>query len=122
MKLEETCDPRDLKHWDQFAENRRKFGVHSTYAEELYTTPLDKTSEFFRTHELEAERTARLIEQEAAGNVHLAEERGQLVPTDVTEEDRYGAVILDEHEAARLTSLTADPTGVYLPPHKRQAP
>jgi PAB1-binding protein PBP1 len=55
---------------------------------------LDKNSAEYRAKEREAARLAEEIEKSTAGNVHMAEERGQELADDqMDEEDRYGAVI-----------------------------
>mmetsp|Transcript_12623 Transcript_12623/g.46115 ORF Transcript_12623/g.46115 Transcript_12623/m.46115 type:complete len:474 (+) Transcript_12623:332-1753(+) len=83
--------------WDQFAENKRLFGVKSSFDENVYTTRLQKpkTEEDHR-REREAERIAREIESEKSSNPHLLEERGQAVDAmgeEVDEEDKYSAVL-----------------------------
>lgn len=60
--------------WDQFAVNRDKFGVETTFKEELYTTALDKRN--CGISEAEAARIAREIESQGTTNYHLLEERG----------------------------------------------
>eukprot|EP00743_Colponemidia_sp_Colp-15_P005894 GILK01006335.1.p1 GENE.GILK01006335.1~~GILK01006335.1.p1 ORF type:complete len:850 (+),score=169.62 GILK01006335.1:70-2550(+) len=81
--------------WDQFKINKERYNVSSTYDESLYTTNLDKTK-FTRTQMEQAEKLAREIEaKSAAGNIHMAEERGQHTQydDDDDEEARYGAVL-----------------------------
>jgi PAB1-binding protein PBP1 len=66
--------------WDQFAVNREKFGVESTFDEHIYTTKIDRKN--CAISEAEAERLAREIERGnnfATSNVHLLEERGIIV-------------------------------------------
>lgn len=79
--------------WDQFTVNKAKFGVETSWDENLYTTKLDP--KLAGISEAEAARIAREIERSGAGNnAHVAEERGQEVDMgDMDEEDRYGAVI-----------------------------
>ena len=66
--------------WDQFAVNREKFGIESSFHEEVYTKPLDKTH--CPISESEAARIAWEIEKQAPSNAlggayyHLLEERG----------------------------------------------
>lgn len=74
----------DSTGWDQFAINKEKFGVETTFNEEIYTTRLDKKNAGIS--EEEAARIAREIETEATQgfktgrvNYHLLEERGQEV-------------------------------------------
>ena len=66
--------------WDQFAENKRLFGVSSSFDENVYTTRLQKpmTAED-RRREREAEWIARVIVSERCSNPLLVEERGQAV-------------------------------------------
>ncbi|KAF2615508.1 hypothetical protein F2Q70_00009968 [Brassica cretica] len=79
--------------WDQFKVNQERFGVKSTFNEEMYTTPLDRG---LRTRELEekAGEIAREIEGEKTGDLHVAEERGLQVNEkfDTDEEAKYSAV------------------------------
>jgi len=88
-------DPINRKEtWDQFATNKKKFGVKSTYQEELYTTALDKSSDFYKEKEQEATKIAFEIENSKANNPHLMEERGyELEDSGIDEEDRYSSVI-----------------------------
>jgi PAB1-binding protein PBP1 len=72
--------------WDQFAVNKAKFGVVTTFREELYTTALDKGN--CGISEAEAARIAREIElgvSAAPGmaRLHILEERGMEVDDQV---------------------------------------
>eukprot|EP00736_Rhodelphis_marinus_P001914 Rmarinus@m.22323 len=87
--------------WDQFGTNEQKFGVTTTYEEEIYTTKLDHSKIDPATRQ-EAAKLAREIEAEGrrstgwlGRNVHVREERG-LEVTGVDEEDLYGAVVRDK--------------------------
>ncbi|OEH78440.1 hypothetical protein cyc_08118 [Cyclospora cayetanensis] len=64
--LEEAagCGPAGAPAWDQFKDNRERFGVCSTYKEELYTTPLDKSSVPLHLR-AKANRLAKEMEAEA---------------------------------------------------------
>lgn len=76
--------------------NEKLFGVQTTYQEELYTTALDRSSDFYKQRERAAARIADEIERGLTANVHMAEERGHVAGTDeneLDEEDRYGAVV-----------------------------
>lgn len=68
----------DSTGWDQFAVNKEKFGVETTFQEEIYTTRLDRSN--CAITEKEAARLAREIEMGVASNpatnYHLLEERG----------------------------------------------
>lgn len=77
--------------WDQFAANKSKFNVDTTFDENLYTTSIDKNA--VGISEAEADRIAREIMSQGSTNVHVQEERGLRVTADYDEEDRYGAVI-----------------------------
>jgi len=81
----------DAGGWDQFAVNRDKFGVESTFDELIYTTRLDRDK--CGISEQEAARIAREIEMQGSNNVHLLEERGkQLDDSGIDEEERYSSV------------------------------
>lgn len=73
--------------WDQFAVNEQKYGVSSTFNEEYYTTPLDKSSIPAEKRE-EADQIARQIE---AGQTHAEVEDRVDVDGDGDEEARFGA-------------------------------
>ena len=77
--------------WDQFAANKSKFNVDTTFDENIYTTAIDKNA--VGISEAEADRIAREIMSQGSTNVHVQEERGLRVTADYDEEDRYGAVI-----------------------------
>ncbi len=62
-------------HWDQFAENERRFGIRTSYNEDYYTTPLDKSHPQYAQRLAAAEKTAREIERSAPATSHVAEER-----------------------------------------------
>lgn len=103
-----SLDTPDDGEWDQFAVNEIKFGVTSTWSEDHYTTPIDKSHADYRRIEREAQRLAAQIEREArtavTTNVHLLEERGEDV-SHIDEEARYGAVVRDA--ADELPTLSA---------------
>lgn len=120
MHLEET----DAKDWDQFEVNAKKFGYKSTFDMDLYTTPLDKESAFYKANEARAARLAAEIEGKAAQTLHQAEERGQDHLFDqADEEDRYSGV---HSAAAGAASSPSSSSGarsggsVYVPPHLRK--
>lgn len=103
----------DSGPWDQFAANEARFGVKSDYEETMYTTRLDRSGKDFKSREKEAERLAKEILESSTGNVHVAEERNQLDQKDMDEEDRFGAVVREEHAPAPpppkpSKALTAD--------------
>jgi len=93
--------------WDQFETNEKLFGITTDYDEEIYTTALDRTKADFKKREQEAIKIAAEIEKASTDNIHLAEERGQIIDDfDVDEEDRYGAVVRKP--------------GKYVPPNIRK--
>ena len=49
------------QNWDQFQTNEKLFGVKTTFDEEIYTTKLDKTSEFYKQNESRAAKLASEI-------------------------------------------------------------
>ena len=80
--------------WDQFAVNERKFGVKSSYSEEIYTTKLDRSHPDFEKKYKQAETIAREIEGKGSLNPHIQEERNQKVDdSGIDEEDKYAGVI-----------------------------
>jgi len=105
VSLELTDDGNEK--WDQFETNEKLFGITTDYDEEIYTTALDRTKADFKKREQEAIKIAAEIEKASTENIHLAEERGQIIDdNDVDEEDRYGAVIRKP--------------GKYVPPNLRK--
>lgn len=78
--------------WDQFEVNKRLYNVNSTYDENLYTKKLDR-SELTKEQIKNAERFAKEIEGTRSSNVHLQEERGQVMERDMDEEDLYSGVL-----------------------------
>lgn len=67
--------------WDQFAAHKKMTGLESTYDENHYTTPLNRSKPGFDEAARKAEAIAREIEGTSATNAHVAEERG-LKPLD----------------------------------------
>lgn len=81
--------------------------MKTSYQEELYTTALDRGAKGYAQRAAEASRLAAEIEGRTAdGNIHLAEERGQMHTgsEEMDEEDRYSSVIRSDK---------------YVPPAKR---
>jgi hypothetical protein len=78
--------------WDQFAVNRQKFDVKSTWDENIYTTPLNVSDPNYKEKAAAAAKLAREIEGKASSNAHIAEERGFDVDQDLDEEARYSEV------------------------------
>ena len=77
--------------WDQFEVNRTKFGVKSTFDENLYTKRIDYSS-MTAEQIAKAERIAREIEGTVSSNIHFQEERGQAMEQELDEEDRFSGV------------------------------
>lgn len=103
-----------IGQWDQFQANEKKFGVKASFDENLYTTSLDKNTVDKKKQE-EAERLAREIESQATSNMHLAEERGQMMEGDYDEEDLYSGVLVADKggkETKERTKLVLKPRAV----------
>ncbi len=128
VALEDSAgDPAGQGSWDQFGANARLFGVHATFDEAQYTTPLDRRAPEYARRAAEAGRIAREIERAspsgsggARANVHLAEERGHVFDdSQVDEEDRYGAVVrpaparapVFSYRQAALSSVSGSTSG-----------
>ncbi|KAF8554378.1 hypothetical protein OG21DRAFT_1412629 [Imleria badia] len=91
---EVTFGPGADNSWDQFAVNEQKFGVTTTFDEEVYTTKLDRSAADFKERERKAQRIASEIMGSTTNNPHIAEERNlDLDDSGVNEEDKYGAVV-----------------------------
>lgn len=78
--------------WDQFAVNRQKFDVKSTWDENIYTTPLNVSDPNYKEKAAAAAKLAREIEGKTSSNAHIAEERGFEIDQDLDEEARYSEV------------------------------
>jgi len=89
--------------WDQFTVNEEKFGVTTTYDENLYTTSLDRKA-VPKDLEAKAAQLAAEIEGTAAPNALLAEERGQELPENeqYDEEARYSTVLRGDEASMHL--------------------
>lgn len=125
--------------WDQFAVNEKKFGVQSSWDENLYTTRLRKDDPDFMAKYQEADKIAREIESQGYnGNIHLAEERGINVDdSGMDEEDKYSGVDRRGSElmaalksglssgnsnlsaVSRDNALPSATNGKYIPPKQR---
>jgi glutamate synthase domain-containing protein 2 len=73
---------KDYKGWDQFETNAQKFGVVSTYDENLYTTPVPHISELTEEQLLRA----KIVEKELSGSTQDKEDKED-------EEAMFGAVL-----------------------------
>lgn len=106
--------------WDQFAANERKFGIKSTYDENIYTTAIDKSHPQYKERVAAAEKKAREIERSAAATAHVAEERvmdysgGDDAGAD--EEAKYSGV---KRQGQDFPPLPNNRDNKYTPPAKR---
>ena len=94
--------------WDQFAVNEKLFGVKTDFDEEIYTTKLDRTAKNFHIKEQQAQKLAEEVMKGSTTNIHVREERGFIDET-MDEEDRYGAVVRNQHPSLQR----------YVPPALR---
>lgn len=92
VALEQFSD--SFEPWDQFALNKAKFGVESSYDEHLYTTPIDKSHPEYELRAKKAEEIAsEILGSSPNGNYHIAEERSLKVEDNgIDEEDKYSSV------------------------------
>ena len=102
--------------WDQFAANESKYGVSTSYDENIYTTQIDRSDPRYKQLEDRAARIAREIEGTAPANAHVAEERRQDAQggdAGMDEEEKYSGV---RREGTNLPKRAA---GAYVPPSQR---
>ncbi|KAL8284188.1 hypothetical protein RQP46_004937 [Phenoliferia psychrophenolica] len=102
-----------LGQWDQFATNEKLYGARTDYHEDIYTTKLDRSGSDYSAKEKRAAQLEREImkgtgSSSLANNAHMAEERGGIDDSGLTEEDRYGSVIRGPD--------------AYVPPGARKGP
>ena len=111
--------------WEQFAANETKFGVKTTFYENLYTTKLNNNviSEEDRRR---AEKLAKEINSSSnlAGNMHVMEERGFKVEGDYDEEDLYSGVLVQgkDRKGLKKSDLGTDDVEVQVTDEKETAP
>ncbi len=106
-----------MKGYDQFEANK-KFGVKSSYDENLYTTRLDK-SKVSAADRARAERLSMEIERsDVGGNIHMMEERGLKVEGDFDEEDLYSGVMVEGGGEDRK-GIDKASVGKYVAPGRR---
>ena len=91
--------------------------MRTDFDESHYTTPVGRDKvhpEEFKKRELEAEKLAKeiLTKSGTPMTVHVAEERGLLLPDDMDEEERYGSVI-------RRVSVVS--TEDHVPPSRKSS-
>ncbi|KAI8630976.1 hypothetical protein F5Y19DRAFT_483620 [Xylariaceae sp. FL1651] len=114
MALEESTSGRQ---WDQFAANKRQFGITTTYDENIYTTVIDKSHPQYKERLAKADRAAKEIERSTVTTAHQAEERqmdfagGNDAGGD--EEEKYSGVKRQDFPAA------GNRENKYTPPAKR---
>jgi len=105
--------------WDQFAENKKRFGTDTTYDENIYTTAINTNHPNHKQRLAEADRKAKEIMSKAAFNSHVAEERVQDHvggENGVDEEDKYSGVRRQQD----FPPLTSSNSGnKYTPPARR---
>eukprot|EP01127_Copromyxa_protea_P004393 TRINITY_DN14258_c0_g1_i1.p1 TRINITY_DN14258_c0_g1~~TRINITY_DN14258_c0_g1_i1.p1 ORF type:complete len:466 (+),score=101.52 TRINITY_DN14258_c0_g1_i1:33-1430(+) len=115
--------------WDQFAVNSNKFGVKSTYDEEMYTTKLDKDSSFYKERLNTATKLAQDIQKQTTKNIHLQEERTGLILSqdqDVDEESLYSSVLREDSDGGnrkkdgKITSLISTGSRNSSPSRRQQ--
>ncbi|KAH3686837.1 hypothetical protein WICPIJ_002164 [Wickerhamomyces pijperi] len=84
----------DGKSWDQFQTNEEKFGIKSSFDENLYTTTIDRSNPKYHALKQKADKLAAEIEGSSyAGNSHVSEERGvKFDDSGLDEEDKYSGV------------------------------
>lgn len=113
--------------WDQFEVNQRKFGVKSTFREEIYTSVINKSDPSYKKLEHEAQRIAAEILADQSDNIHIAEERGQVNFEHLDEEERYSSVLrpnevkikLESNHSTAHNNNTAAPKSRYVVPARR---
>ncbi|KAI6249872.1 hypothetical protein HI914_01067 [Erysiphe necator] len=114
----ETSLNKQSGTWDQFAENKRLFGLTTDYNENIYTTAIDRNHPQYKQRVAEADRKAKEIERSTTNNPHVAEERIlnniNGLNSKMDEEDKYSKV-------HRQPTLPASSSNKYLPPARRAA-
>jgi PAB1-binding protein PBP1 len=61
--------------WDQFAANEQKFGITTTYDENMYTTRINVNHPEYKQRVANAEKISRDINSSDTNNAHVLEER-----------------------------------------------
>ncbi|GMH57161.1 hypothetical protein TL16_g02303 [Triparma laevis f. inornata] len=112
--------------WDQFTANESKFGVKTTFDENLYTTKLNNTK-ISDDDRRRAEKLAKEINSSSnlAGNMHVMEERGFKVEGDYDEEDLYSGVLVQGKDRKGLKKAdlgTGDDVEVQVTDEKETTP
>ncbi|KAJ1635023.1 LsmAD domain-containing protein [Pavlovales sp. CCMP2436] len=98
-----TSRKKQFAGWDQFSVNEDKFGVTTSYNENLYTTTLDRSA-ISKEAEAAAAKLAAEIEGTVATHALQAEERGQTLAGDdqYDEEARYSTVLQGDEKNAHM--------------------
>lgn len=68
--------------WDQFLANKKLYNVTGAYSEDDYNPRLDRNTEWYKRNERMASKLAREIQSQNSDNLHLAEERGLVQPSE----------------------------------------
>ncbi|KAH8842081.1 hypothetical protein MCOR07_007026 [Pyricularia oryzae] len=109
---------QDGGKWDQFATNEKKFGVKTSYNENLYTTAINRNHPNYKERDAFAKRKEQEILGSAPTTSHVAEERvmdysgGNDAKGD--EEDKYSGVRRQD-----FPPLGGSRENKYTPPAKR---
>ncbi|CAD2102804.1 ataxin-2 like protein, putative [Plasmodium vinckei petteri] len=90
--------------WDQFEQNRKLYGVTTTYKEEIYTTNLD-INKVPHHVKLQADKIAKELENRG---VHLDPEDIDKNNKDIDEEDLFGAVRRNKDKFAKSHKFKKD--------------
>lgn len=105
--LEEDSSSRG---WDIYKVNRELFGVKSTYKEELYTTEIDRSAPEYKNNERKASLMAtEILKGKKSDNIHVREERGDIVRSTRDEESRFSTVLGSTDPEPKKKSSTLNP-------------
>ena len=100
--------------FDQFKVYEEMSGAIAKYDESLYTTLLDP-SKITAEQEMKAAELAASIESARSTNIHIQEERGQIVPGDgdgMNEEEKFSAVLHEVGEFECQSEVIEEEPGV----------
>ena len=119
--LLETPRNKTTGAWDQFAENKRLFGLTTDYNENIYTTSIDRAHPQYKQRVAEANKKAKEIERSVTTNPHVAEERIldniDSAENGIDEEDKYSGV----QRPHNFPALPISSGNKYMPPGRRAA-
>ena len=99
-----------------FAQNEAQHGLKTNFSMDQYSEPIAAGA----MSRAEADRIAKEIESEKATNWHVAEERGQVDDSGITEEERYGAVARQPAGRGGGGAATGQAAGAQAPSQDRQ--